>query len=278
MEFNALAGQRLLGVEVFEPWGECTSERFALKGLAPLSGALVLRFDGAALVCTSPLRYQRHQQGTLYGLPSGVSVSLGYRATIATSEEVAALLPGSFRQPFALKHWHAWRKLALPVVGSTLIDAVAVGIGSEDGDPAWGVELRFEGGHRYQLGYRPDLDGSIELDAPGRHFDIEQIIVDGPEQDFGWLHPAAPLDFVLDDQAWRSAHVSDWPWPLRKALQSHQVPEAFYRETMHRALLARFRQRPLVRQRLLALRYPVQVKDVPNGLIEEIAQALVRDP
>jgi hypothetical protein len=50
----------------------------------------------------------------------------------------------------------------------------------------------------------------------------------------------------------------------------------FYRQTMHRALMARFRQSPRLQQRLLALRYPVQVKDVPHGLIEEIAQAFQR--
>jgi hypothetical protein len=46
---------------------------------------------------------------------------------------------------------------------------------------------------------------------------------------------------------------------------------------MGAALMARFRQTPLLRQRLLALRYPVQVKGVPDGLIEEIAQALRRE-
>ena len=80
----------------------------------------------------------------------------------------------------------------------------------------------------------------------------------------------------MDEQAWRSAKVADWPHALRKALQSQQAPEEFYRQTMHRALMARFRQSPRLRQRLLALRYPVMVKDVPHGLIEEIAQTFRR--
>ena len=272
MDFSALAGQRLLGVKVFELWGQ----HHGLKGVSILSGALALRFESAALVCTSPLRYLRHQQGTLYGLASGASISLGYRATIATPEEADALLPRSFGRSFGLGQWHAWRLLQLPAIGSTLTEITIAGMGRDDRGPSWCIELCFEGSHRYQLGYRLDLDGSIELDAPGQHFEIDQIIVDGPEQDFGWLHPAAPLDFILDDQVWRSAKVADWPWSLRKVRQSHQAPVAFYRETIHRALTARFRQRPLLLQRLLALRYPVQVKDVPDGLIEEIAQVFTQ--
>lgn len=93
MQLEALAGQRLLGVEVFKPWGEYYSRRYAPKGVPPLCGALVLLFERASLICTSPLRYLRHQQGSLFGLPSGQSVSLGYRATIAAFEEVRALLP-----------------------------------------------------------------------------------------------------------------------------------------------------------------------------------------
>jgi hypothetical protein len=107
------------------------------------------------------------------------------------------------------------------------------------------------------------------LDEPGQHFNIDQIVVLGPEQDFGWLHPAAPLDFILDDQVWRSAKVADWPLALRKALQSHREPGGFYFQTMRWALIARFRQRPHDLQRLLALRYPVQVSDIPMGLIED---------
>ncbi len=277
MDFNALAGQRLLGVDVFEPWGEYTSQRYAPKGVPPLSGALVFLFDRAALICTSPLRYLRHQQGTLYGLPSGASVSLGYRATVCDREDVATLLPITFGLPSGEEHWHTWRESALPAIGTTLAEAVVVGEGGADGEAAWGVELRFAQGRRYRLSYRPELDGSLELAEPGQHFNIEQILVEGPEQDFGWLHPAVPLDFILDDQVWRSAKAADWPLALRKALQSHHAPETFYRDTLHRALTARFRQTPLLLQRLLALHYPVQVKDVPDGLIEELAVALRKD-
>ena len=274
MDYTALAGQRLLRVEVFEPWSEFSSQRHAPKGASLLCGALVMLFESAALICTSPLRYLHNQQGTQYGLPSGESVSLGYRVTICDSEDVKTLLPITFGMTSGVEYRHTWMQSPLPAIDMVPTETSIVEVSRADGEPAWGIELRFASGLCYWLSYRPELDGNIELDVPGQHFDIDQIIVDGPEQDFGWLHPATPLDFILDDQVWRSAKVADWPLALRKAMQSHQAPEAFYRQTMHRALMARFRQTPLLRQRLLALRYPVRVKDVPDGLIEKIAQAL----
>lgn len=277
MGINPLAGQRLLRVEVFEPWRESDSHRHAPKGAPLLCGALVMVFENAALICTSPLRYLHSQRGTQYGLPSGTSVSLGYRITTCDGEDVKTVLPITFGLPPGVKYRHTWMQSPLPAIGMVLAEIAVVGLGRADGEPVWGIELRFASGLSYWLSYRPELDGSIELDAPGQHFDVDQIIVDGPEQNFGWLHPAARLDFNLDDLVWRSAKVADWPLALRKALQSHQTPEAFYRDTMRRALTARFKQTPLLRQRLLALRYPVQVKDVPNGLTKEIAQALRRE-
>ena len=136
--------------------------------------------------------------------------------------------------------------------------------------------MRFLSGS-YILAWRPDLDGCIEFAPLGHRHAIARIAVNSPAEAFGWLHPAYQHPFVLDENCWRSAHSSDWPWPLRKALQSHHQPGRFYRDTMRRALTARFQQTPLLRQRLLALRYPVQVKDVPDGLIEEIAQAVQRE-
>lgn len=273
MNLEALTGQRLLRVEVFEPWGEYTAHRYAPKGVPPLSGALVMVFEHSALICTSPLRYLRHQQGTVYGLSSGTSVSLGYRVTVCDHEDVKTLLPITFGLPSCVEYWHTWMESALPAIGTTLTGAMVVEELCSACVQAWGIELYFAKSRRYRLSYRPELDGSIELDEPGQHFNINQIVVLGPEQDFGWLHPAAPLDFILEDKVWRSAKVADWPLALRKALQSHREPETFYRQTMRRALIARFRQRPHDLQRLLALRYPVQVNSVPDGLIEELFTA-----
>ena len=140
----------------------------------------------------------------------------------------------------------------------------------------WQLEFRFCTGRSFRLQYRTDLDASLQFAPVGCQHVIDHIVVSSPDAPFGWLHPAYPHQFVLGDSCWRSAQVSDWPWPLRKALQSHKTPEAFYRQTLRRALMARFQQRPMLQQRLLALRYPVQVKDVPEGLIEEITQALAQ--
>ena len=269
-----MTGQRLLRVEVFEPWREFSSHRHASKGASLLCGALVMLFESVALICTSPLRYLHNQQGTQYGLPSGELVSLGYRVTTCDREDVKTLLPITFGILPGAECSQTWTQVASPAIGTAQTETTLVEVSRTGGKPIWGIELRFASGHRYWLSYRSELDGSIALDVPGQHVNIDQIIVDGSAQNFGWLHPAAPLDFILNDQVWRSAKVAHWPLTLRKALQSHQTPEVFYRDTMRRALTARFRQTPLLHRRLLALRYPVQVKDVPDGLIEEIAQAL----
>ena len=137
----------------------------------------------------------------------------------------------------------------------------------------WSVKMRFLDGS-YTLAWRADLDGCIEFAPLGHRHTIDRIVVSSPDAPFGWLHPAYPHQFVLGDSCWRSAQVSDWPWSLRKALQSHHEPEKFYRETLSVALAARFRQWPLLRQRLLALSYPLQVSDVPRGLYAALAQNL----
>lgn len=277
MDFNALAGQRLQRVEVFEPWRESGSHRYIPKGVLLPCGALVMVFENAALICTSPLRYFHNQQGIQYGLPFGELVSLGYRVTTCDREDVKTLLPITFGLPLGAEYSHTWTQAVSPAIGMLLTDTAIVEVSPTDGEPTWGIELRFVSGLCYWLSYRPELDGSIELGMPRQHFGIDQIIVDGPEQSFGWLHPAAPVSFVMGEQVWRSAKVADWPHALRKALQSHQAPEVFHRDTMRQALMARFRQTPLLRQRLLTLCYPAQVKDVPNGLIQEIAAALRKD-
>lgn len=271
MQLETLIGSPLTGIEVCEPWAKALTTQPAVR--QDLAGAFVLTFGSGhtatSLICTSPLRYLHSPKGTVFGLASGDAVSLGYRITQCDVTDASAL-----RSAVTPTQWAPWTRLAHSATPQTLtrIDVTAEQWAADAS--RWGIDLTFASGQRLRLSYRADIDGCIELAEPGHHFQIDRITVDGPEQDFGWLHPAAPLDFILDDQVWRSAKVADWPHALRKALQSHQVPEAFYCQTMRRALMARFQQRPLLRQRLLALRYPVQVKDVPEGLIEEIAQAL----
>lgn len=272
MQFETLIGSTLTGIEVCEPWAKALAEQDTA-----ISGAVVLTFGnrhaGLSLVCTSPLRHLYCTQGTLFGLASGGTVSLDYRITLCDVADAS-----SMRSAATPAQWSPWTRLAHSATAQTLTGIDVTVEQSAAGTPSWGIDLAFASGQCFRLSYRADLDGCIELAAPGQHFKIDHITVDSPEHDFGWLHPAAPESFILNDQVWRSAKVADWPHALRKVLQSHQMPAAFYRQTMHSALMARFRQLPLLRQRLLAIRYPVQVKGVPSGLIEEISQELRRAP
>ena len=274
MRLETLIGSPLKSVEACEPWAKALAAQ--PMSHHALAGAFELTFgsdrEATSLVCTSPLRYLHRPKGTIFGVASGDAVSLGYRITLCDMAD-AAVLRGTAAPS---TQWSPWTRLAHSATTQTLtrIDMTAEQWAADAS--SWGVDLTFASGQRVRFSYRADLDGAIELAAPGHHVKIDWITVDGPEQDFGWLHPASPVSFILDDQVWRSAQVADWPHALRKALQSHHAPEAFYRGTLRRALTARFRQTPLLRQRLLALRYPVQVNGVPDGLIEEIAQALQR--
>ncbi len=268
MIFEKLLLQPLQKIELIEPWPDTSPGRL---GTSLLAGAMILHFTQTAVVCTSPLRYMCNQSGTTVAAPGTDGMaSLGYRLTL-TPRDVADLMFPSLlhRRVIAPKQWMLPTDSSTELGADVLLHADLV----QRHQAAWSVELRFLGGS-YILSWRPDLDGCIEFSPVGYQHTMERIVVSNPENAFGWLHPASSPPFVLDESCWRSAQVSDWPWPLRKALQSHPSPEAFYRDTLRRALTARFKQAPLLRQRLLALRYPVQVKDVPDGLMEEIAQTL----
>ena len=271
MFFEQLLLQPLRKIELLDPWQD-NGPRAAGTNL--LAGAIVLRFDQTAVVCTSPLRYMQSQSGTFIAVP-GVDclASLGYRLTLTTQEDADLMSPSALSRKVIAPE--SWTLFADPIIGAAAPVLLLVEI-EQQPQSKWSVKMRFLSGS-YILAWRPDLDGCIEFAPLGHRHAIARIAVNSPAEAFGWLHPAYQHPFVLDENCWRSAHSSDWPWPLRKALQSHHQPGRFYRDTMRRALTARFQQTPLLRQRLLALRYPVQVKDVPDGLIEEIAQAVQRE-
>ena len=271
MRLETLIGTPLTAIEVCEPWVKALTTQPALR--QNLAGALVLIFGNGhaavSLICTSPLRHLHCPNGTVFGLASGDAVSLGYRITMCQTADASVL-----RSAITSPQWAPWTRLAHSATGQTLTRIDVTTDQRAVNPQCWGLDLTFASGQCLRLSYRLDLDGCIELAAPGQHIGIDRITVEGPEQDFGWLHPATPLSFVLGEQVWRSAKVADWPHALRKALQSQQTPDAYYRQILHQALTARFRQTPQLKQRLLALRYHVLVKDVPDSLIEEIAQAL----
>ncbi|ART55508.1 hypothetical protein CBP36_07110 [Acidovorax carolinensis] len=258
-------------IELIDPWpGDIT----VAASSSLLAGAIALHFDQIAVVCTSPLRFMQSQSGTFIAVP-GVDcmASLGYRLTLTTREDADLMLPSALSRKVIAPE--SWILSADPIIGAAAPVLLLTAM-EQQSHATWAVKMRFLG-ESYTLAWRPELDGSVEFAPSGHRHAIDRIAVNSPAEAFGWLHPAYQHPFVLDENCWRSAHASDWPWPLRKALQSHHQPGKFYRDTMRRALIARFRQTPRLRQRLLALRYPVQVKDVPDGLIEEIAQAVQRE-
>ena len=263
--------QLLQKIELLDLW-PCKVSGTARRSL--LAGAMIMHFDHTALVCTSPLRFMLCQSGTTIAKPDGIGMaSLGYRITLTKSDECSQWHPtGLCKEVIKPVQWLAGTVRDRPAVHVLLHAAW-----DQQREGAWALKLRFVGGS-YCLTWRPDLDGCIEFAPAGQQHTIDSIAVTSPTDAFGWLHPAYQHPFALDESCWRSAKISDWPWPLRKALQSHQTPGVLYHETMRRALMARFRQTPLLRQRLLALRFPTQVKDVPDGLIEEIAEALRPEP
>lgn len=93
MPFEQLLFQSLRKIELIAPWpGDLTG----VAGSSLLAGAIVLRFDQTAVVCTSPLRYMQSQSGTFIAVPGGDwMASLGYRFTLTTQEEADLIFPST---------------------------------------------------------------------------------------------------------------------------------------------------------------------------------------
>lgn len=259
--------QALRQVELIDPW-RLAARQVGMVGSSLLAGALVLRFEEQALICSSPLRYSRGNKGTSIAALDGEGVaSLGYRASICHSEDADLMFPA----PACRLTWSAEelrsRGLLGPAPPQMLLQRLA------PYETGWAIGLRFLGAHWLHLTYRLDLDGAIEFAPVGSHHGAASITVESPGDEFGWLHPASAYPFALDDRCWPSAYPRDWPLPLRKALQS-QPASGGYRDVMQRALLARFRQHGGLRRRLLAIRHNVAVRGVPAGLVEELAEQL----
>ena len=252
--FPELVGQKLCQLWAFDQDNFPCSTSNSL-----LAGALAWEFEDAVLIFSSPLRHLHCTQGSVIGNEAGSLCDMGFRLTMLSFEDADAWLARFVgRTTVDAPHW---RRL----IGQRL-NAVHFVSNHPNQRQRWHMELVFnEVALPCQVTYRQDLDGLIEVCDSGDHFELREIEVSSPKQAFGWLHPAAPLEFILGEQMWRSAQMSDWPFAVRKQLQVSEQPEAFYRDTLSRALVARFQQHPLHRQRLQALRYPVKVKDVPEG-------------
>ncbi len=260
--FPELVGQKLCRLWAFDQDNFPSSMNNSL-----LAGVQAWEFDDAALVFSSPLRHLHCVQGSVFGREAGGMSDVGYRVTRLPHESAEAWLSNytgctSVDAP----QWHR-------LIGQRL-KGIRVVPNNANHQQRWRMELAFSNEAKpCSVVYRPDLDGLIETNW-GERFELQKIEVSSPKQAFGWLHPAALLEFILGEQLWRSAQTSDWPFPVRKQLQISTQPDAFYRDTLSRVLVARFQQHPRYRQRLQALQYPLTVKDVPEGVYAQVRSAL----
>ena len=261
--FPELVGQKLCQLWAFDQDNFPCSTSNSL-----LAGALAWEFEDAVLIFSSPLRHLHCTQGSVIGNEAGSLCDMGFRLTMLSFEDADAWL-ARFAGRTTVDAPH-WRRL----IGQRL-NAVHLVSNHPNQRQRWHMELVFnEVALPCQVTYRQDLDGLIEVCDSGDHFELREIEVSSPKQAFGWLHPAAPLEFILDEQMWRTAQMSDWPFSVRKQLQTSTQPDAFYRDTLSRALVARFRQHPRYRQRLQALQYPVTVKGVSEDVYAQVRSEL----
>lgn len=257
--FPELGGQKLTQLWAFD------QDNFPRStGNSLLAGALAWEFEHAMLVLSSPLRHLHCGQGSIMGNEAGSLCDMGFRMTLLSLEDADAWLT-RFAGRVTVDAPH-WRRL----MGQRL-NAVHLVSSRPNQRQRWHMELVFnEVALPCQVTFRQDLDGLIEVSDSDDHFELSEIEVSSPKQAFGWLHPAAPLEFILGEQLWRSAQMSDWPFAVRKQLQIRAQPDAFYRDTLIQALTARFRQWPVFRKRLLAVEIPVHVTGVPAGVYEQV--------
>ena len=261
--FPDLLFRELTKIELIEPW-RCTGHAVGVVGRSLLAGTMALHFEDLALICTSPLRYLRSGSGTRLAAEDAEGMlSLGYRINVVDSSEADLLLPSSLcRLTLTAKDMqsHGLFGVQPPLV---LLRGVHEGVDLAS------ISLRLMGSGWLRLSYRHDLDGAIEFAPSESRHQLATVKVTCPNDEFGWLHPASSFPFVLDGQYWSTAHPRDWPWPLAREWRS-QVTSGKYREVMKAALLAKFAHHDNLLKRLKALRYPVKVADVPEGLIEEV--------
>lgn len=232
-----------------------------------LAGAQAWVFEDAVLAFSSPLRHSHCAQGSVIGNDAGGLCDMGLRVTLLALDGADVWL--SQFAGCTTVDAPQWRRL----IGQSL-SAVYLVSNNAGHRQRWRMELVFsEEAQPCSVVYRPDLDGLIEAGWGGR-FELQQIEVSSPKQAFGWLDPAAPLEFILGEQMWRSAQMSDWPLAVRKQLQVSEKPDAFYRDTLTQALTARFRQWPVFRKRLQAVELPMHVTGVPSGVYGQVRERL----
>ncbi len=269
MVLEQLLLQPLRRIELIQPW-RAAGNRPGVVGDSVLAGAMALHFETSALVFRSPLRFSACQTGTVIGFRSNGTVqTLGYRFDVVPSEDVGGLF-GACEPRLSLTP-DQWPGLCR--VGKAQSVFMLADLGQHGASNCLRLRLLDRGW--CSVMYRRDLDGAIELSPQDERAEVPSIEVCSPDDEFGWLHPASAHPFVLDGKYWRTAHPRDWPWPLAKGLQS-QTAGDLHQAVMARALLARFTQHEGLYRRLLAMQKPPVVAGLPDGLIGNVRQHLLK--
>lgn len=269
MVLEQLLLQPLRRIELIQPW-RAAGNRPGVVGDSALAGAMALHFETSALVFRSPLRFSACQTGTVIGFRSdGAVQTLGYRFDVVPSEDVGGLF-GACEPRLSLTP-DQWPGLCR--VGTAQSVFLLAVFGQHGGVNCLRLRLLDRGW--CSVIYRRDLDGAIELSPQDERAEVPSISVCSPYDEFGWLHPASAHPFVLDGQYWRTAHPRDWPWPLAKGLQSQPAGD-LYQAVMTRALRARFTQHEGLHRRLLAMQETPVVVGLPDGLIGDVRQQLLK--
>ena len=264
MLLEQLLIQPITRIDLIQPW-RVAGQNVGMVADSLLAGAMAIHFADSALVFRSPLRFACCQTGTVVGFrSSGAPLTLGYRFDVVPSDDVDGLFAACVpRRSLAPDQWSGLNR-----VGRAQSVFLLAGLGCLGRD--YFLRLRLLDRGWCSVSYRPDLDGAIEFSPENERVKVPCVVVESPDNEFGWLHPASAYPFVLDGHYWRTAHPRDWPWPLAREWRS-QPNSSEFRQVMKTALLARFQQHPALRRRLLALQCTVSVAGVPAGLIEEVA-------
>ena len=267
MLLEQLLIQPIRRIDLIQPW-RAAGRNVGMVADSLLAGAMAIHFADSALVFRSPLRFARCQTGTVIGVrSSGVPLTLGYRLDVVPSEDVDGLFAACEpRLSMTLDQWSGLSRFGKAEPVFLLADLSCLG-------KDYFLRLRMLDRGWCSISYRPDLDGAIEFSPENERAEAPRVVVESPADEFGWLHPASAYPFVLDGQYWRTAHPRDWPWPLARAWRSQPAGDA-YRDTMRRALVARFSQHADLQRRLGALTLPVCVASLPAGVIQEVKTEL----
>ena len=267
MLLEQLLIQPIRRIDLIQPW-RAASKKVGVVADSLLAGAMAIHFADFALVFRSPLRFACCQTGTVIGVQSsGAALTLGYRFDVVPSEDVDGLFAACEpRLSLTPDQWSGLSRFGKTESVFLLADLSCLGKDNF-------LRLRLLDRGWCSVSYRPDLDGAIEFSPENARAEVPRVVVNSPADEFGWLHPASAYPFVLDGQYWRTAHPRDWPWPLARAWRSQPTGDA-YRDTMRRALLARFSQHADLQRRLGALTLPVCVASLPAGVIQEVKTEL----